>query len=540
MTSAESATVASGSQGGVKVTLVRPPILKMTRSLSSFGVILPIGIAYVAAVLRREGHRIQVIDAPGAALDLFRPQPSPIGVLELNGLNPEEIVERIDADTQVIGISHMFLHEWPMVREIAERARARFPKATIVLGGENATAYRRWIFEQTDAVDCCVLGEGELTMAELVRRVAEGESLDDLTGIAMKRSRTPSNVPALSPRAIDVDGFPRPAWDLFPVEDYMNVADTFGVNRGRSMPMLATRGCPYQCTFCSSPDMWTTRYVARDPADVVDEMASYVRRYGVENINFCDLTAFVKRDWALDFVTRLKEAKLDIAWQLPAGTRSEALDHDVLALAYETGCRNITYAPESGSADQLGRIKKKVKIPRLEESLKTAHKLGIVTRINLIIGHPHEKPRDLWQSYKFLLRAALAGCRDASVMVFAPYPGSADFDELWQAGKVEMTPAYHYAALVRSGLSSVTYNPYLSTRALFAVQYFFLVSFYLMAYASRPWRFFDVIRSLLTGREVSNLDTLVRVKVKRPISELARRPMAGTAPGTVPVASETA
>ncbi len=525
---------------GVKVTLVRPPILKMTRSLSSFGVILPIGIAYVAAVLRREGHRLQVIDAPGAALDLFRAQPSPIGTLELNGLNPAEIVERIDDDSQVIGISHMFLHEWPMVREIAERARARFPHAKIVLGGENATAYRRWIFQQTEAIDCCVLGEGELTMAELVRRVADGEPLDDLQGIATRHGRTAAMPEALSPRAVDVDAFPRPAWDLFPVEDYMNVADTFGVNRGRSMPMLATRGCPYQCTFCSSPDMWTTRYLARNAGDVIDEMASYVQRYGVENINFCDLTAFVKRDWALDFVTRLRDAKLDISWQLPAGTRSEALDHDVLKLAYETGCRNITYAPESGSSVQLGRIKKKVKIPRLEESLKTAHKLGIVTRINLIIGHPHETPRDLWESYKFLVRAALSGCRDASVMVFAPYPGSADFEELWSAGRIELTPTYHYAALVRSGLSSETYNAYLGTRALFALQYFFLVSFYLTAYASRPWRFLDVVRSLLTGREVSNLDTLVRVKVKRPLAGVARRSLPSPATSAVPVVSEPA
>ncbi len=526
----------SSSDAGARIALVRPPILKMTRSLSSFGVILPIGIAYVAAVLRREGHRIQVLDAPGLALDTFRPQPSPIGTLELNGLNPEEIVERIDADTEVIGITHMFLHEWPMVREIAERARARFPRATIVLGGENATAYRRWIFQQTDAVDYCVLGEGELTMAELVRRLRSGETAAGLQGVASRDPSLHLGQPSLSPRQVDVDSFPRPAWDLFPVEGYMKVADTFGVHRGRSMPMLATRGCPYQCTFCSSPDMWTTRYVARDAADVVDEMTTYVRRYGVENINFCDLTAFVKREWALDFVTRLKEAKLDIAWQLPAGTRSEALDLDVLALAYETGCRNITYAPESGSADQLGRIKKKVKIPRLEESLRTAHKVGVVTRINLIIGHPHETARDLWQSYLFLLRVALSGCRDASVMIFAPYPGSADFEELMAAGRIEMTPQYHYAALVRSGLSSVTYNKTFGTRALFAIQYFFLVSFYGLAYLSRPWRFIDLVRSLVTGQETSNLDTLVRVKIKRRLGDRLKRGLGGRPTGAVTVA----
>jgi radical SAM superfamily enzyme YgiQ (UPF0313 family) len=239
-------------------------------------------------------------------------------------------------------------------------------------------------------------------------------------------------------------------------------------------------------------------------------------------------------------VTRLRDANLGIAWQLPAGTRSEALDHDVLALAYETGCRNITYAPESGSVEQLGRIKKKVKIPRLEESLKTAHHIGVVTRINLIIGHPHETARDLWQSYRFLLRVALAGCRDASVMIFAPYPGSADFEELMAAGKVEMTPQYHYSALVRSGLSSVTYSQVFGTRALFAIQYFFLISFYALAYLSRPWRFLDLVRSVVTGQEQSNLDTLVRVKVKRRLGDLRRRLLGGGPTGPVPIATESA
>ena len=79
---------------------------------------------------------------------------------------------------------------------------------------------------------------------------------------------------------------PPPAWDQFPLDEYLAYADFFGVNRGRSMPILATRGCPYKCTFCSSPQMWTTRYVVRDPDDVADEIADYVERYGIQNVNF--------------------------------------------------------------------------------------------------------------------------------------------------------------------------------------------------------------------------------------------------------------
>ncbi len=114
--------------------------------------------------------------------------------------------------------------------------------------------------------------------------------------------------------------------------------------------MLATRGCPYSCTFCSSPDMWTTRYYARSPASVVDEIADYVERYGISNVDFEDLTAFINRDWILAFCAELVRRDLHISYQLPSGTRSEALDAEVLAPLWRSGCRNLTYAPESGVA----------------------------------------------------------------------------------------------------------------------------------------------------------------------------------------------
>src|SRR5262249_38566659 len=132
-------------------------------------------------------------------------------------------------------------------------------------------------------------------------------------------------------RIRDVDAIPRPAWHLFPVSNYLDGGFTYGVNLGRSMPILATRGCPYQCTFCSSPAMWTTRYYA--------------------------LTAIIKRDWILAFCRELERRGLDITYQLPTGTRSEVLDEEVLAALYRTGCRNICYAPESGSPETLARIK---------------------------------------------------------------------------------------------------------------------------------------------------------------------------------------
>jgi len=555
----------------LRIALVRPPVLQLRASLSAYGAILPIGLAYVAAVLRDAGHELQVIDAPGEAMSAAHDIDSPIGPLQMSGLTPEQIVARLDPATQVLGITHMFLHEWPTIREIAERAKAAIPGLVVVLGGENATSYWPWIYRETDVVDHCVLGEGELTMRALCERLANGEGVAGLPGVASRGTHTDlapraqvldraeardafdaedrdvaepvaardtardadgaasragasagtalleapvAKVapPVLSRRTTDLEALPRPAWEYFPVERYMAHADNHGVNRGRSMPLLSTRGCPYRCTFCSSPDMWTTKYVTRDPREVVDEIKDYVARYRIDNVNFCDLTAIVRRDWIVEFCRLLKAEVPQLTWQLPTGTRTEVLDEEVVALLHETGCRNITYAPENGSERMLKEIRKNVLLPRMLGSLRAAHKAGLVTRVNIIIGHPKEEWRDLRKSWKFLVKAAWAGCDDAAVMIFAPYPGSADFRELLAAGKVSMGPDYHYLALARSGFSSKTYNPHMSTRQLIFTQYFLLLAFYGTAYLSRPWRFIGVARSLFTGRESTQLDQLLRTK----------------------------
>src|SRR6185436_3915128 len=91
---------------------------------------------------------------------------------------------------------------------------------------------------------------------------------------------------------------------------------SYGVGRGRTMPILATRGCPFKCTFCSSPTMWTQRWSPRDPRSVVDEMQSYVERYGATNFDFYDLTAIIRKDWIVQFCRELLDRQLNITWQL--------------------------------------------------------------------------------------------------------------------------------------------------------------------------------------------------------------------------------
>jgi anaerobic magnesium-protoporphyrin IX monomethyl ester cyclase len=228
-----------------------------------------------------------------------------------------------------------------------------------------------------------------------------------------------------------------------------------------------------------------------------------------------DLTAIVKKRWVMDFCRLLLERRLNITWQLPSGTRSEALDEDVLPLLYASGCRNVTYAPESGSTRVLASIKKQVKPQRLLDSATAAARLGIVARVNIVLGFPGETRWDVWQSYKLLLRAAWRGVQDSAVMIFAPYPGSALFESLVASGRLQLDEAYPYLGLARAGGRATTFNEHMSATELRWLQVIFLASFYAVAVARAPMRLLRAAFSLLSGREETQLDQFVRTRWAR-------------------------
>ena len=299
------------------VTIVKPPVVFSRRSYS-VPLTLPIGPAYLSAALESAGYRVRLLDCPGGALDRIRP--SQDGRFNLQGLDAREAAESIDPETDILGISIMFSQEWPYVREFIKVLRTAFPRATIVIGGEHSTAMPEHCLRDGGVVDYVVMGEGELTFLELVHTLRTGGSPREVQGVAFLDEGRLVNG-GLAPRMARVEAMPWPAWHLLDLEPYFVPNYTMGLALGRNLTILATRGCPYQCTFCSSPTMWTTRYTMRDVKDVVDEIEFDVATFGANSIDFYDLTAIVKKDWILKFSAELERRGIQVNWQLPSGTR---------------------------------------------------------------------------------------------------------------------------------------------------------------------------------------------------------------------------
>lgn len=504
----------------MKICLVRPPSIVNPISYIA-SLTPPIGLAYIAAALREAGHEVEIIDGIGE-----KPlQSVPIAYnLVLRGLTFAEICERIPKDAGLIGVSGMFSSEWIHIREMINQISAAHPSIPMVAGGEHFTAEPAVSMKQCPGLSVCVLGEGEETIVEVAAAIESGGDLKRVKGLALREGdgvfRTGER-----PRIRSVDVISKPAWDLIPLSAYWKNSLSYGVNRGKSMPMLASRGCPYQCTFCSNPVMWTTRWIARTPTLVLDEIEDYVKRFGISNVDFYDLTAIVKRDWILEFSKGLVSRKLGITWQLPSGTRSEAIDAEVSKWLYASGCRNMNYAPESGSAASLERMKKKVSIPKLTASLRDAVKAGLNVKINIIIGMPDDTHLDTWKTLWFLVKMSWHGAHDVSVGAFSPYPGSELYARLVKEGKITHDDEYFSKLAYVDITETVSYTDFISSRWLRIYNWLGFAVFYGSNYLFRPSRFLKTLRNLKTGHhesrgEMALSGILSRMKLAPPVKKV--------------------
>jgi radical SAM superfamily enzyme YgiQ (UPF0313 family) len=440
-----------------------------------------------------------VIDATGEALDTVRPYTLRDDFV-VQGLTIDAIIERIPEATTVVGIGCMFSSSWPITRLVAENVRARFTDALIVAGGEHITALPEFILGDSP-VDVAVLGEGEETFLALLDAWDTGQPLADVPGLAFRHEGRVINT-GLSPRTRHIDSIPLPDWDSFPIEEYISRHQSNGPNLGRSMPILTTRGCPYRCTFCSNDNMWTTRYVQHSPKRVVDEMALYAHKYHVTNFDCQDLTAIVKRSWSIQLCKELIARGLNITWQMPTGTRSEVFDDEVVDLLYQSGCRLLSFAPESGSPEILRDVKKQIDLENLFKSIRRALRAGFKVSCFIVIGFPTERPDTLKVTMRLIRKFAVMGVHDITVSKFVPYPGSVMFRELLAEGKVQLNDEFFFSPMDLYTKNSPSYADAVSLKFLYRTMLLMFFNFYIISFLLRPFRVIRVLwRAITTGVE---------------------------------------
>jgi anaerobic magnesium-protoporphyrin IX monomethyl ester cyclase len=506
-----------------KITLIRSPTVIPVGTITGYQGIPPLGLAYIAGSLKSHGLKVTCIDPLGESPNRYSPWRD--GLL-FNGLTIEQILNRIPPDSDMVGLSCMFSNEWSASLELIRRTRALLPRAFIVVGGEHATADYDAILNESQA-DACVIGEGESKILALVDHL---NGLDrDLTGVVFKdgHARQPEREKAPPTRIQEIDRIPRPAWEEFKLENYLSRGLGFSMQGKRSMPILASRGCPYRCSFCSSPRMWTTKWAPRDPDDLIDEMRFYIQKYRIEHFDFFDLTAIVNQEWTVSFCKKLISERLNVTWALPSGTRSEALTLEVLKMLRQAGLIKIAYSPESGSPRVLKNIQKRIKLGNLVRSMRNAVRSGLVAKANMVACFPDETWRDIFLDFVLITKLALAGVHDVAYFGFAPYPGSEYFERLLSEGKIVRDAGYNKFLeknVFSSPVDMRSWSEHIPSRYASSITLGGMAYFYCLQYACRPWRSFISLYRILNNTPLTMLelaltgmlkDLLIRGKYSR-------------------------
>lgn len=495
-----------------QLVLIRPPSLLPAVVFSATPGVPPLGIAYLAGSLKAANHKVRIIDSFGEAPD----KRTLIGVedLMIAGIDATDIVARIPNVASAIGITCMFSNDWLYVKILMRQIRERFPHVPIIVGGEHVTGDPQYALHSAPEADIVVLGEGEETVVELVSIIEAQGSWENALGIAFRNKTGQVVITPRRPRIKNLDVLPWPDWEAVPLEAYLSRGLGHGSSGGRIMPILASRGCPFRCAFCTNPVTWQTKWIARSPESVIEEMTYYIKRYQITQFEFSDLTIALRKDWIMDFCRLFMSNNLNVAWSLPSGTRAEALDKLVLSTMFKAGCRFFSYAPESGSRKTLDRIHKRADPAKMLASMRTAVKVGFDVKANIVFGFPGQTLGEVLVTLWYIFKMAFIGIHDVPVFPFTPYPGTELFDQLVREGKIRQDDQgydlwlsyniYNTPASIRSWSEHIP-NWLMKPLTIGGMGFFYSLQFIF-----RPWRLITMLSRLVRRQPRTFLERVLQ------------------------------
>lgn len=488
-----------------KIVIIRTPFVFPMKHVSSITSVPDIGTAYINGTLKSRGYDSHIIDAAGEGIGKrYQIEGTQLAI---GGITADEIVSKVPLDVDYIGLQSMHSNRWIYDSYILKKLIEKFPKAKYFLGGEHITAAAEIVLEQIPRIDACVIGEGEESVLELLHAFDNNLKLDNIQGIAFVKENEVVSTPRRK-RQRNVGDIPGPDWGGVPIQNYLN--NNCGINSlaRKSIPIMATRGCPYSCTFCTVPNMWDSKWFARDPHSVVFEIQNYVNDFGVNHVDFVDLTLVINKKWMHKFCDALIEANLDITWAIPIGTRTETLDKELLKKMKDSGLARVLYSAESGSPETLERIKKCLKIEHFEEIVRETSRLGICVKIALIFGFPGQTLKEVFDTFKLLNRLVFLGATDVVCLSFVPYPKTELYDEL------KVTYDYNSAdnniRLNNDIPNMKSWSDHFGDRFLRSFIWFFTLYFYGLQFLMRPPRFFNFLyRVFIKKLPLTNFESII-------------------------------
>ncbi len=429
----------------MKVLLINPPQTFYPGSEPPAGN-LPLGLMYIAAVLDRAGYKSEILDA------FFADYSSQKNGEIINvGMPFERIkLEISNRKPDIVGIAGPFTCQIRNSVTISDLVKQLNPNILTVVGGPHVTTVPREFLEESKSVDFAVTGEGEYAMLDIAEYFEGKKKLTEILGIAYRKD---GKVIVNSPRPFieNLDELPYPAYDLVDMEQYLNSKNIgYRSFRTRAMSMITSRGCPYNCCFCSVHLHMGRDFRANSANYVLGHIQYVVEKFKIKNIFFEDdnLTFDLSRFEAI--CDGLIEKKIKIGWETPNGVRADCLNLNLLQKMKKSGARSVFFGVESGDQQILNNvICKSLDLSRVVEVAKICKDIDLKTGAFYIIGFPGEKRENMQKTVDFALKLKRDFDVGMHLFIATPSYGTRLYEECKAKGYIDGDLSWNSFAEVR-------------------------------------------------------------------------------------------
>lgn len=366
---------------------------------------LPLGIAYLAAVLKNKGCLVKIINPR----------------TKYQRLSIQKILNEIqEFSPDFIGLSLYTENIFPMYQYINKLKILKIP---LIAGGPHPSILPHEVLN--NGIDIVVRGEGEKTLSELLSYFCGDVAKEDILGISYKYKNGNIIDNPDSPPLSNLDVLPFPARHLF--EDTVNIRDKKDYVLFSSL--IASRGCPFKCIYCQHKNYSHYRY--RSTSNIIEEIKFLKERYDLRSFSFEDSAFTINREHTLEICETLIKEDLRIGWS--CSSRLDVVDAELLTKMKQAGCRHIVYGVESLNQETLKRIKKNIEPSRLDVVADWMKDLDIGMGVNFMWGFPWENAEDIKENLRKVTSKSRYFNKIMAAGIPVPFPGT----ELYELYKDE-------------------------------------------------------------------------------------------------------
>ena len=408
----------------MKTLLINPPQTFYKKSPSHVEQ-LPLGLLYIAGVLKKEGLEVEVLDALREGDNLSRH-----GGDTYYGLSWSDIAEKIKiCKPNIVGISNPYSSQILNAIMTANIVKRVDPDIVTIMGGVHPTVAAFDLMKREKNIDICVRGEGEYAMRDLVKNyfIEKEKDIEDIPGLVYRNKG--KILTTGEPRIIkELDNLPFPAYEMLDMERYLSEdykLKPYFPDTLRVIEMITSRGCPYNCIFCSVKCVMGDRFRANSSEYVLNHIKYVIDKYRVEHMRFNDDNISLGRRRFGAILSGIIERRLKFNWNCPNGIRADTLDESLIKKMKKTGCNHIFIAAESGNQDVVNEIiEKNTSLSYIEVVLKLCHRIGIPADMYFILGLPGETLHNMYQTKRLGLKFLLKYNTLPLFFIATPLPGT--------------------------------------------------------------------------------------------------------------------